>query len=107
MLTDSLDDIRKVAELEITNDYQMAIHAIGDRANREVLNVYEETFRRHPEKDAKQLRWRIEHAQHLSAADVPRFGRLGVIASMQGIHCTSDAVFVLARLGRTRAEQGA
>jgi predicted amidohydrolase YtcJ len=105
--TDTLEDIRQSAELAIQHDYQLCIHAIGDRANREVLNVYEETFRRHPEKDAKQLRWRIEHAQHLSAADVPRFGRLGVIASMQGIHCTSDAVFVLARLGRTRAEEGA
>jgi predicted amidohydrolase YtcJ len=107
MLTDSLEDIRAVAELAIKNDYQMAIHAIGDRGNREVLNIYEETFKRHPEKNGKALRWRIEHAQHISAADIPRFGGLGVIASMEGIHCTSDALYVLARLGRQRAEEGA
>ena len=89
------------------NDYQMCVHAIGDRGNREVLNIFEETFKRHPEKNGKQLRWRIEHAQHISAADIPRFGRLGVIASMQGIHATSDAPYVLARLGPKRAEEGA
>jgi predicted amidohydrolase YtcJ len=105
--TDSLDDVRMIAELAITNGYQMAIHAIGDRGNREVLNIYEETFKKHPEKNSKELRWRIEHAQHINAADIPRFGRLGVIPSMEGIHCTSDAVFVLARLGPKRAEEGA
>ena len=62
---------------------------------------------RHPEKSGKALRWRMEHAQHISAADIPRFGRLGVIASMEGIHCTSDAPYVLARLGPKRAEEGA
>ena len=107
MLTDSLDDIRSAAELAIKNDYQMAIHAIGDRGNREVLNIYEETFKRHPEKNGRDLRWRIEHAQHINAADIPRFGTLGVIASMEGIHCTSDALYVLARLGPRRAEEGA
>ena len=105
--TDNLDDVRMIAELAIKNDYQMAIHAIGDRGNREVLNIYEETFRKHPEKISRDLRWRIEHAQHLNAADIPRFGRMGVIASMQGIHATSDAIFVLARLGPQRAEEGA
>ena len=107
MLTDSLDDVRTIAELAVKNDYQMAIHAIGDRGNREVLNIYEETFKRHSDKNSKDLRWRIEHAQHISAADIPRFGALGVIASMEGIHCTSDAPYVLARLGPTRAEEGA
>ena len=53
------------------------------------------------------MRWRVEHAQHLNPADIPRFGRLGVVASMQGIHCTSDAVFVPARLGARRSEEGA
>ena len=52
-------------------------------------------------------RWRVEHAQHLSAADIPRFAELGVIASMQAIHCTSDAPYVRARLGSHRAEEGA
>jgi len=55
----------------------------------------------------KNLRWRIEHVQHLNAADIPRFGGLGVIASMQGIHATSDAPFVVLRLGPKRAEEGA
>ena len=107
MLTDSLDDIRMIAELAIKNDYQMAVHAIGDRGNRETLNLYEEAFKRHPEKSSKALRWRVEHAQHISAPDIPRFGQLGVIASMEGIHCTSDAPYVLARLGPKRAEEGA
>src|SRR4029077_16070651 len=107
MLTDALEDIRAIAELAIKNDYQMAVHAIGDRGNREVLNIYEDTFKRHPEKNSKALRWRIEHAQHISAPDIPRFGTLGIIASMEGIHCTSDALYVLARLGPARAEEGA
>ena len=107
MNTDTLDDIRRSAELAIQHDYQLNVHAIGDRGNRETLNIFEETFARHPEKNGKQLRWRVEHAQHLNAADIPRFGRLGVIASMQGVHATSDAVFVLARLGPARAEEGA
>src|SRR5581483_8979441 len=107
MNTEPLDNVRTVAELAIANDYQLAVHAIGDRGNRETLDIYEATFKRHPERDGRQLRWRIEHAQHLSAQDIPRFGRLGVIASMEGIHCTSDAPYVLARLGPARAEEGA
>ena len=98
-------DIRKTAELAIANGYQLCVHAIGDRANREVLNIFEAVFKEHPEK--KDLRWRIEHAQHINAADIPRFAKLGVIASMQGIHCTSDAPFVILRLGPKRAEEGA
>jgi hypothetical protein len=98
-------DVRRTAELAIAHGYQLCVHAIGDRANRETLDVFEQTFRAHPDK--KDLRWRVEHAQHLSAADIPRFGQLGVIASMQGIHCTSDAPYVLARLGPKRAEEGA
>ena len=98
-------DIRKTAELAIANGYQLCVHAIGDRANREVLNIYEAVFKEHPDK--KALRWRIEHAQHIDPADIPRFAELGVIASMQGIHCTSDAPFVILRLGPKRAEAGA
>ncbi len=107
MNTEPLDNIRRTAELSIQYDYQVAIHAIGDRGNRETLNIFEDAFKRHPEKNSKALRWRIEHAQHISAADIPRFGALGVIASMEGIHCTSDAPYVLARLGPKRAEEGA
>jgi predicted amidohydrolase YtcJ len=99
------EEMKETVRLAIENDFQVATHAIGDRANRETLNVYEETFKAHPDK--KDLRWRIEHAQHISAADITRFGALGVIASMQGIHCTSDAPYVLERLGAQRAEEGA
>jgi predicted amidohydrolase YtcJ len=98
-------DIRQAGELALQHGYQLCVHAIGDRANREVLNIYESLFREHPEK--KDLRWRIEHAQHLSAADIPRFAQLGVIAAMQAIHCTSDAPYVPLRLGPQRAEEGA
>ena len=91
-------------KLAIQHDYQMAVHAIGDRANREVLNVYEEVFRTNGRKGT-DLRWRIEHAQHLAPADIPRFGQLGVIASMQGVHATSDAPFVTTRLGEKRARE--
>ncbi len=103
--TDDSADIRRTAELAIQHGYQLCVHAIGDRANREALNIFEDTFRAHPTQ--KSLRWRIEHAQHLNPADIPRFAQLGVIAMMQGIHCTSDAPFVLARLGPKRAEEGA
>ncbi|HEY1339295.1 MAG TPA: amidohydrolase [Bryobacteraceae bacterium] len=105
LATEDPADIRKTAELAIEHGYQLCVHAIGDRANREVLNLYESVFKEHPDK--KNLRWRIEHAQHLSAADIPRFGQLGVIAAMQGVHCTSDAPYVLLRLGSRRAEEGA
>jgi len=98
-------EIRMAAELAIEHGYQLCVHAIGDRANRETLDIYEQAFRAHPDKTG--LRWRIEHAQHLSAADIPRFGKLGVIAAMQGIHCTSDAPFVIERLGAARAQEGA
>ena len=103
--TTSVDSIRETARLAIANGYQLCVHAIGDRANRETLNIFEQAFKANPDK--KDLRWRIEHAQHLNAADIPRFGRLGVIASMQGVHCTSDAPYVPARLGDRRAEEGA
>ncbi len=97
--------IQETAKIAIENDFQLNIHAIGDRANREVLNIFEKAFQAHPGK--MDLRWRIEHSQHLHADDIPRFGQLGVIASMQGVHCTSDGPWVLKRLGEKRAEDGA
>jgi predicted amidohydrolase YtcJ len=103
--TTPVEVIKETAKIAIENGFQLCIHAIGDRANREVLNIYEEAFKAHPDK--KDLRWRVEHAQHLNAADIPRFGKLGVIASMQGIHCTSDGPWVIKRLGPKRAEEGA
>ena len=103
--TESIEDLKATAKFAIENGFQVATHAIGDRGNRETLNIYEEAFKAHPDKT--DLRWRIEHAQHLSFDDIPRFGRLGVLAAMQGIHCTSDAPWVYKRLGPKRAEEGA
>jgi predicted amidohydrolase YtcJ len=102
--TTPVAEIAETARLALEHGYQLCVHAIGDRANRETLDIFEQAFKG---RDGKALRWRVEHAQHLNAADIPRFGRLGVIASMQGVHCTSDAPYVLARLGARRAEEGA
>jgi len=98
--------IEEVANLALENGYQLCVHAIGDRANREVLDIYERALAAHPEA-AEDARFRIEHAQHLHPEDIPRFGQMGVIASMQGVHCTSDAPWVTPRLGPERAEWGA
>ncbi len=103
--TTPVSEVKNIAQLAIENDLQLCVHAIGDRANRVVLNIYEEAFK--SAEDKKDLRWRIEHAQHLDPKDIPRFKDLGVIASMQGIHCTSDAPFVVKRLGEERAKKGA
>jgi hypothetical protein len=103
--TEPIPTMKETARIAIENGFQLATHAIGDRANRETLNIYEEAFKQHPDK--KGLRWRIEHAQHLHPDDLPRFARLGVIAAMQAIHCTSDAPWVIKRLGEKRARQGA
>jgi hypothetical protein len=103
--TTSIEEIRETAKLAMQHGYQLCVHAIGDRANRETLNIFENAFKANPDK--KDLRWRVEHAQHLHPSDIPRFGQLGVIASMQGVHCTSDAPFVVARLGQKRAREGA
>ncbi len=103
--TASVEDVTGTAEIAMAHGFQLNVHAIGDRANREVLDLFEKTFAANA--DQEDLRWRIEHAQHINADDIPRFADLGVIASMQGIHCTSDAPWVYKRLGAQRAEEGA
>jgi predicted amidohydrolase YtcJ len=95
------EDIEGTATVAIKHGFQVNTHAIGDRANREVLDIYERTFKKNPDK--KNLRWRVEHAQHLDPADVPRFAQLGVIAAMQGTHATSDGPWIPKRLGEERA----
>jgi predicted amidohydrolase YtcJ len=105
MATVPLESIAVTAKIARDTGVQLCVHGIGDRANREVLNIYERAFQGVP--DSKDLRWRIEHAQHLSAVDIPRFGQLGVIPAMPANHATSDAPYVVARLGATRAEEGA
>jgi predicted amidohydrolase YtcJ len=87
----------------LASGFQVATHAIGDRANHEVLNVYERVLRA----DARHARFRIEHAQHIREADVARFAELGVIASMQGIHMASDISWAIDRLGPARIAEGA
>lgn len=103
--TTPLSEVSNIASLAMQHNMQLCVHAIGDRANREVLNIFEETFKTNPDKT--DLRWRMEHAQHLDPDDIPRFKDMGIIASMQGIHCTSDAPFVVKRLGEERARVGA
>ena len=105
LATATIEDITETAHIAIEHGLQLCVHAIGDRANHEVLNIFQKAYAANPSK--RDLRWRIEHAQHLYIDDIPRFGQLGVIASMQGIHCTSDAPWVLARLGYERAGEGA
>jgi predicted amidohydrolase YtcJ len=103
--TNTLEYTKETARIAIEKGFQFNVHCIGDRANQETLNIYESTFQAFPGKT--DLRWRIEHSQHLHPDDIPRFGRLKVIPSMQGIHCTSDGPYVLKRLGEKRAEAGA
>jgi predicted amidohydrolase YtcJ len=85
--------------------FQTAIHAIGDRANRLVMDIFERVQREVP--GSRGLRMRNEHAQILDRADIPRFASLNVIASMQPTHATSDMPWVPGRIGRERMEEGA
>jgi predicted amidohydrolase YtcJ len=105
LVTTPVAVIEETARLALQHGYQLCVHAIGDRANRETLDLYERAFR--PRGGGQDLRWRIEHAQHLHPDDIPRFGALGVIAAMQGIHATSDGPWVPRRLGDKRTREGA
>ncbi len=104
--TISMETVLQTAKDALQHGFQLCTHAIGDRANREVLNQYEQAFAEFPEQ-SKNARFRIEHAQHLSAQDIPRFGKLGVIAAMQSIHMASDRPWAIDRLGKARIEEGA
>ena len=103
LVLETLEDIERTAELAVQHGYQVNTHAIGDRANREILDLYESVWER-MDVDGKPLRWRMEHAQHIDPVDVPRFGELGVIASIQAVHGTSDGPWIPTRLGDERAE---
>ncbi|MEZ4912000.1 MAG: amidohydrolase [Saprospiraceae bacterium] len=103
--TTDIFEVKKIADLAIKHDMQLCVHAIGDRANRVTLDIYESIMAKNPNKT--DLRWRVEHAQHVHPTDIPRFANNGIIASMQGIHCTSDAPFVIKRLGVNRSKTGA
>jgi predicted amidohydrolase YtcJ len=96
-----MERIREVADLALAHGFQLCTHAIGDRANREVLDVYEEAFAANPTA-AVDARFRVEHAQILHPEDVERFAPLGVIAAMQGIHSISDGPWTPDRIGTER-----
>ncbi len=96
-------EIEASARLAMEHDYQMAIQGIGDRAYRELLNIYEAEFQKHPEKT--DLRWRIEHAQVIHPDDVDRTVALGVIPAVQGIFACSDGPWVEDRLGSERTKE--
>ncbi|MCP9235453.1 amidohydrolase [Lewinella sp. JB7] len=100
--TTQVATVDSIAQLAMDHGMQLCVHAIGDRANRETLDLMAKYV-----KPGDDRRWRIEHSQHLHPDDIPRFAELGVIASMQGIHCTSDALFAETRLGTERAREGA
>lgn len=106
MATLSMDTVAKISILGLKYGFQICAHAIGDRANREILDRYEMAFKANPDK-AKDARYRIEHAQHLSPTDIPRFGKLGVIPAMQAIHLSSDRPWAIDRLGAKRIKEGA
>lgn len=94
------DELSKAARFCAENRLQLCVHAIGDAANRMVLDLYEPALDAAP--DGRDRRFRIEHAQVLSPQDIPRFAALGVIPAMQPTHCTSDMPWAPLRLGQDR-----
>ena len=115
LVLESVEDIEATAQLAVKYGYQVNTHAIGDRANRETLDLYQRAFTSAQEANqelsanadqdlVQDFRWRVEHAQHIDPSDVPRFGELGVIAAIQGVHCTSDGPWVPSRLGEARTK---
>lgn len=105
MATLPMDTVLALSREALKHGFQVCSHAIGDRANREILNRYETALKENP--DVKDHRFRIEHAQHLHPDDIPRFASLGVIPAMQGIHMSSDRPWAIERLGEKRIKEGA
>ncbi len=106
MATYSMDTVLKVSQAALQAGFQVCAHAIGDRANQEILNRYEQAFTENPAK-AVDHRFRIEHAQHIHPNDLPRFAKLGVVPAMQAIHMSSDRPWAIDRLGAKRIKEGA
>ncbi|GIL38995.1 amidohydrolase [Roseiterribacter gracilis] len=100
LMRPEMEQVGPVLERAAKSGVQIWTHAIGDRGNRIVLDNYEKAFTAVPSKEPR--RWRIEHAQIIDANDIPRFGKLGVIASMQPSHAIGDLHFAPARLGNER-----
>jgi predicted amidohydrolase YtcJ len=105
MATYPMDSVLAVSRAALKAGFQVCSHAIGDRANREILDRYEKAFSENPQ--VTDHRFRIEHAQHLHPADIPRFGKLQVIPAMQAIHMASDRPWAIHRLGEKRIKEGA
>jgi predicted amidohydrolase YtcJ len=101
LLVTPIEEVREHLQHAREGGYQAATHAIGDRANRLVLDAYRDLFADAPDA-LRAARWRIEHAQVIALDDIPRFGAMGVIASMQPSHAISDLYFAPARLGAAR-----
>ena len=101
-----MEVIEAVAMQATAAGFQVCTHAIGDRGNREVLDIYEKALKAYPE-ITKDHRFRIEHAQHINGKDIPRFAEMGVVPAMQAIHMSSDRPWAIFRLGRYRIEEGA
>jgi predicted amidohydrolase YtcJ len=97
----STAELTRAAQQCLDKGFQLCVHAIGDRANTLVLNVYQEVLSHYPA-GGPSVRFRVEHAQVLDTADIPRFRRLGVLPMMQPTHCTSDMPWVEKRLGAQR-----
>lgn len=101
-----MEFVKKTALNGLQNGFQVCAHAIGDRANREILDRYEAAFTALPNLKENH-RFRIEHAQHLHPDDIPRFAGLGVIPAMQAVHMSSDRSWAIDRLGEKRIIEGA
>jgi predicted amidohydrolase YtcJ len=104
LLVTSLERYRPMLREALRRGIQVETHAIGDSANRLLLNLYEEAFTAIPaeQRQVRNPRWRDEHAQVLDATDIPRFAQLGVVPSMQASHAISDLHFAASRLGEAR-----
>jgi predicted amidohydrolase YtcJ len=100
------EDLRPLFDEALRKGVQVWTHAIGDRANREVLDLYQQAFARVPpdQRKVREPRWRVEHAQIVAPPDIPRFAQLGVIPSMQPSHAIGDLHFAESRLGLKRLE---
>ncbi len=106
MATLSMDTVLTTSQQALKAGFQVCAHAIGDRANKEILDRYEVALNEN-QTQAKDHRFRIEHAQHLHPDDIPRFSQLGVIPAMQAVHLSSDRPWAIDRLGQKRIEEGA
>lgn len=101
-----MDFVKKTSLKGLQHGFQVCSHAIGDRANKEILDRYESAFEELPSMTTDH-RFRIEHAQHLHPDDIPRFAELAVIPAMQAVHLSSDRPWAIDRLGEKRIKEGA